>query len=210
MLLAPLLGLLVLLVRMTQGPPVFFFQWRAGRHGIPFRLIKLRTMCLNAEQSGGSLTFHGDPRITRLGRALRNHKLDELPQLLNVLRGQMTLIGPRPEVLDWVQRYTPEQREVLNAKPGLSDPVQLLFRHEQDYLRTAVEYERLVAIKVRKQLEYLRSRTALSDLGIALWSVRALFPSRPSLAELEVYALIREAVPHNSHSILSKGFGAGP
>ena len=192
-LLAPLLALLALLVQIKEGSPVFFVQRRAGRRGIPFRLIKFRTMRLNAEQSGGSLTFRADPRITGLGRALRDFKLDELPQLWNVLRGEMTLIGPRPEVLDWVERYTPEQREVLRTKPGLTDPVQLLFRHEQDYLTTPAEYERLFAIKVRQQLEYVRARTALSDLRIALATIRAIFPSQPSEAELGVYAAIREA-----------------
>src|SRR5215468_3657988 len=150
-LLAPLLGVLALLVRFTTGRPVFFQQWRAGQNGAPFRLIKFRTMRVDAEQSGGSLTFQADRRITRVGRFLRDFKLDELPQFWNVLRGEMTLIGPRPEVLDWVERYTPEQREVLTVKPGLGDPVQLLFRHEQDHLTTAVEYERLYPIKVRRQ-----------------------------------------------------------
>ena len=190
--LAPLLALLALLVRIKEGSPVFFLQWRGGWHGVPFRLIKFRTMRLNAERSGGTLTFQADPRITGLGRVLRDFKLDELPQLWNVLRGEMTLIGPRPEVLDWVARYTPEQRQVLEVKPGLSDPVQLLFRHEQDFLTTAAEYERLFAIKVRRQIEYIHSRSPLSDLRIALLSARAVFPSKPSEAELEVYASIRE------------------
>jgi lipopolysaccharide/colanic/teichoic acid biosynthesis glycosyltransferase len=191
--LAPVFALLAFLVRLKEGSPVFFLQWRAGRGGVPFRLIKFRTMRLNAEKSGGSLTFRADPRITGVGRVFRKFKLDELPQFWNVLRGEMTLIGPRPEVLDWVERYTPEQRLVLNAKPGLSDPVQLLFRHEQDYLTTAAEYEHLVAMKVHLQLEYLRTRTLLSDLFVALASARAVFPSKPSAAELAVYASIRES-----------------
>ncbi len=200
--LAPLLVILALLVRLNEGRPVFFVQWRAGRQGTPFPLLKFRTMRLGAEQSGGSLTFRADPRITPLGRVFRDFKLDELPQLWNVLRGDMTLIGPRPEVLDWVKRYTPEQRAVLRAKPGLSDPVQLLFRHEQDYLASANEYEGLSAIKVRRQLEYLHSRTVLSDLRVALFSIRALFPSKPSPLELEIYAALRNAAdfrtsPHN-------------
>ena len=196
-LLAPLLALVALLILLLEGTPVFFVQRRAGQNGVPFRLYKFRTMRLDAEKSGGSLTFRADPRITRLGRVLRDSKLDEFPQLLNVLRGDMTLIGPRPEVLDWVERYTPEQREVLQTKPGLSDPVQLLLRHEQDYLTTAAEYQKLSAIKVRKQLDYLRSRTALSDLRVAAASVRAILPSQPSRAELEVYALIDEARPES-------------
>jgi lipopolysaccharide/colanic/teichoic acid biosynthesis glycosyltransferase/glycosyltransferase involved in cell wall biosynthesis len=194
-LLAPLLGLLALLVRFTMGRPVLFQQWRAGQNGKPFRLIKFRTMRVGAEQSGGSLTFQADPRITSVGRLLRDFKLDELPQFWNVLRGEMTLIGPRPEVLDWVERYTPEQREVLKVKPGLGDPVQLLFRHEQDHLTTSVEYERLYPIKVRKQLEYLRSRTVFSDIRTLLLILGSGLPSKPSRAELELYASIR----HNNN-----------
>jgi lipopolysaccharide/colanic/teichoic acid biosynthesis glycosyltransferase len=188
---APILVVISLLVWLLDGRPVLFFQLRAGLCGVPFKMIKFRTMRLNAEQIGGSLTFKSDQRITRLGRILRNYKLDELPQLFNVLRGEMTLIGPRPEVLDWVERYTPEQREVLRVKPGLSDRVQLLFRHEQEHLTSATEYEQLFVIKVMRQIEYLRTRTAGSDLVTALLTLRALLPSQPLDEELRVYAEIK-------------------
>lgn len=190
MILAPLLAGLGLVIWIRDGRPVLFRQWRAGLHAVPFQMIKFRTMCVDAEQSGGTLTYRADPRITRLGRFLRRSKLDELPQLINVLSGEMTLIGPRPEVLDWVERFTPDQRELFSAKPGLTDPVQLLFRHEHEHLKSAAEYEKLVTIKVRKQIEYLRSRTPLTDLVIAFRTVRTLFPSKPSEEELAVYALI--------------------
>jgi lipopolysaccharide/colanic/teichoic acid biosynthesis glycosyltransferase len=191
--LSPLLAGISLLIRIKEGSPVFYRQWRAGLGAVPFRMIKFRTMRSNAETIGGTLTYQADPRITPLGRFLRRCKFDEFPQLLNVLRGEMTLIGPRPEVLDWAARYTPEQREVFAAKPGLSDPVQILFRHEQDYLTNTSEYERLVAIKVRKQIEYLRSRTPLSDFAIAARSLRAIFPSKPNKEELSIYSAIRAA-----------------
>jgi lipopolysaccharide/colanic/teichoic acid biosynthesis glycosyltransferase len=189
--LAPLLIILAGAVWLADGWPVFFVQQRAGRGGAPFPMFKFRTMRRDAERIGGSLTFQSDPRITPFGRIMRRFKLDELPQLFNVLRGEMTLIGPRPEVLGWVERYTSEQREVLNYKPGLSDPVQIAFRHEQDYLNSALEYEQLFAIKVGKQIEYLRSRTLLSDIATALLTVRAIFSSAPSEEELSVYAEIR-------------------
>jgi lipopolysaccharide/colanic/teichoic acid biosynthesis glycosyltransferase len=189
--LSPLLALLSLLVWASSGRPIFFLQSRAGLNGAPFRMIKFRTMRRNAEQTGGSLTFKADPRITPVGRFLRRWKFDELPQLLNVLVGEMTLIGPRPEVLDWSERYTREQREILRAKPGLSDPVQILFRHEQDYLGSRSEYEKLFAIKVRKQMEYLRGRTPLSDLVTAFRTCRALFPSKAGEDELAIYAQIQ-------------------
>jgi lipopolysaccharide/colanic/teichoic acid biosynthesis glycosyltransferase len=191
LLLAPVFICVGCLVLINDGPPILFFQQRAGRHGGPFWMIKFRTMRRNAERSGGSLTFKADARITPLGSFLRRCKLDELPQLWNILRGEMTLIGPRPEVLDWVERYTPAQREVLRAKPGLTDPVQLLFRHEQDFLTSAAEYEQLVMIKVDRQIAFLRCRTFLSDIVTALRTLRAIFPSRPSTEELAVYARIR-------------------
>lgn len=190
---APLLLGLSLLIWLFHGTPIFFLQNRAGLHGVPFRMIKFRTMRRDAERSGGTLTFQSDSRITPLGRVLRRYKLDELPQLINVLRGEMTLIGPRPEVLDWVARYTDEQREVLTVKPGLSDPVQIMFRHEQEYLKSAAEYEQLFIIKVQKQIEYLRSRTFLSDVITAVRTLLILIPGKPSHQELAVYAAIASA-----------------
>lgn len=189
-LLAPPLVVIAALVYLLHGSPIFFTQNRAGLHGVPFKMIKFRSMRKDAEKSGGSLTFRADSRITPLGRVLRKYKLDELPQFLNVLRGEMTLIGPRPEVLDWVERYTETQREVLSAKPGLSDPVQILFRHEQEYLSSAAEYERLFTIKVQRQIEYLRSRTFLTDVLTGARTVLVLIPTRPSAYQLTVYAEI--------------------
>lgn len=189
--LAPLLVCTSFLVWIKEGSPVLFFQWRAGLGSVPFRLIKFRTMCPEAETLGGSLTYRADQRITSVGHVLRRFKLDELPQLFNVLRGEMTLVGPRPEVLDWVARYTPEQREVFTVKPGLTDPVQVLLRHEQDYLTSEVEYEKLFAIKVRKQIEYIRSRTAFCDVAVVVRTLLAIFDSRPSEEELAVYSGIQ-------------------
>lgn len=194
-LLSPLLLGVAFLVLVNDGFPILFFQSRAGRGGNPFQIIKFRTMRLNAEQSGGSLTFKADSRITPLGCVLRKYKLDEMPQLFNILRGEMTLIGPRPEVLDWVRRYTPAQREALLATPGLSDPVQLLFRHEQDFLTSPAEYERLMAIKIDRQIEFLRRRTFVSEGATVLLTLRAMLPSKPSPEELAVYAAIRTPAP---------------
>jgi lipopolysaccharide/colanic/teichoic acid biosynthesis glycosyltransferase len=191
--LAPLFALVALLVRVVDGSPILFLQNRAGLNGVPFRMFKFRTMRKGAEQSGGLLTFRADQRITRLGRALRWSKFDELPQLFNVLRGDMTLIGPRPEVLDWVNRYTADEREVLNAKPGLTDPVQILFRHEQDFLNSAAEYEKLVSIKVRKQIEYLRCRSFSSDLATVIQTAASIISRKPSPEEIAIYAAIRSA-----------------
>lgn len=192
--LAPLVMLVAILIRVLDGAPVLFFQYRAGLHMVPFRMIKFRTMRPDAEKCGGSLTFREDKRIMRLGRFLRRCKLDELPQLFNVLRGEMTLIGPRPEVLDWAKRFSSEEREVFSVKPGLSDPVQIFFRHEQDHLQNEREYRKLVTIKIGRQIEYLRSRTAISDVATVLATLRVLFPGKPSADELAVYSAIRAEV----------------
>jgi lipopolysaccharide/colanic/teichoic acid biosynthesis glycosyltransferase len=187
----PILVATALAIWLTQGRPILFTQQRAGLNGASFRIFKFRTMRLNSEKAGGTLTFKQDARITPLGKFLRKSKLDEFPQLWNVLCGEMTIVGPRPEVLDWVARYTAEQREVFSAKPGLSDPVQLFFRHEQDYLNSAEEYEKLVAIKIQKQIDYLRARTAWSDCVVILRTLRTMFPSSPSRAEIAIYESIR-------------------
>jgi lipopolysaccharide/colanic/teichoic acid biosynthesis glycosyltransferase len=187
---SPILAAVATAIWLTQGRPIIFVQQRAGLNGMPFRMFKFRTMRVNAEKAAGSLTFKNDARVMPLRKFLRKSKLDEFPQLWNVLRGEMTIVGPRPEVMDWVARYTTEQREALSAKPGLSDPVQLLFRHEQDYLNNALQYEKLVEIKIQKQIEYLRARTAWSDFVVIVGTLRTMFPSRPSPEELAVYKSI--------------------
>jgi hypothetical protein len=189
---APLLSGVAALLFFMQGQPIIFRQRRAGKAGVPFDMLKFRTMLPQAEQRGGSLTFQADPRITPIGAFLRNYKLDELPQLVNVLRGEMTLIGPRPEVLDWVARYTTEQKRVLSVKPGLTDPVQLTFRNEQKFLASAQEYEQLFIIKVAKQLQYIDSRSCFSDVFVAVSTLKAIFNRSVGEEELAVYSEIKD------------------
>lgn len=191
---APLLSGVAALLFFTQGQPIIFRQRRAGKDGVPFDMLKFRTMLPQAEQQGGSLTFQADPRITPIGAFLRNYKLDELPQFVNVLRGEMTLIGPRPEVLDWVARYTTEQKRVLSVKPGLTDPVQLTFRNEQKFLASAQEYELLFIIKVAKQLQYIDSRSCFSDVFVAVSTLKAIFSRSVGEEELAVYLAIKDKV----------------
>jgi lipopolysaccharide/colanic/teichoic acid biosynthesis glycosyltransferase len=191
---APLFSGVAALLFFTQGQPIIFRQRRAGKDGVPFDMLKFRTMLPQAEQQGGSLTFQADPRITPIGAFLRNYKLDELPQLVNVLRGEMTLIGPRPEVLDWVARYTAEQKRVLSVKPGLTDPVQLTFRNEQKFLASAQEYEQLFIIKVAKQLQYIDSRSCFSDAFVAVSTLKAIFNRSVGEEELAVYSAIKDKV----------------
>ncbi len=124
-----------LLIKLCDGGPIFYSQIRIGQFGVPFRIWKFRTMVVNAERLGPGITKDGDPRIIRIGRFLRKTKLDELPQLWNVLRGEMSLVGPRPEVPGYVAKYTPEQRKVLALQPGITDLATLEFRNEEEMLR---------------------------------------------------------------------------
>ena len=130
--LSPLLLLLAMAVKLTSRGPVFFRQQRVGQGGRLFYILKLRSMVVNAEKLGLSVTRDGDPRITPLGRLLRKTKLDELPQLWNVLVGDMSFVGPRPEVPGYVRQYTPGQRRVLELKPGITDLATIEFRNEEE------------------------------------------------------------------------------
>jgi lipopolysaccharide/colanic/teichoic acid biosynthesis glycosyltransferase len=170
--LAPLLALLALLVVATMGSPAFFVQERVGRGGAPFRLVKFRTMRPDGGQGPG-LTARGDARVTPLGRVLRRTKCDELPQLWNVLRGDMSIVGPRPELPRYVALYDARQRRVLRARPGLTDPASIAFRDEESRLAAAPEdrrerlyVEQILPEKLRLNLEYLEGAGFLSDLGL--------------------------------------------
>ncbi len=119
--LSPLLIAIAVMIKREDGGAVFYRGLRVGRHGAPLHMFKFRSMVLHAERVGGSSTSDGDPRITRTGKFLRKYKLDELPQLINVLRGDMHLVGPRPEVQKYVEKYSAEEREILNVRPGITD-----------------------------------------------------------------------------------------
>jgi lipopolysaccharide/colanic/teichoic acid biosynthesis glycosyltransferase len=169
--LSPLLAVLALLVRATSPGPGFFRQTRIGRHGRPFVLLKLRTMRADAALIGPAITAGADARITPLGARLRRAKLDELPQLWNVLRGDMSLVGPRPELPQYVARYTPAQRAVLRARPGLTDPASLAWADEAAMLATFADPHRAYAQvvlprKLALSLAYLERRTVWSDLAV--------------------------------------------
>jgi lipopolysaccharide/colanic/teichoic acid biosynthesis glycosyltransferase len=168
---APLLAVLAFAVRATSKGPALFRHERVGRDGRPFQLLKLRTMVADAPARGGALTTPGDPRVTRLGAVLRRWKLDELPQLANVLRGDMSLVGPRPEVPRYVAGYTPRQRGVLRVRPGVTDPASLAYVDEAAVLARFDDCERayvevVLPAKLALSLEYLDRRTLRSDLGV--------------------------------------------
>ncbi len=178
-LVGPLLAILILLVLATSGRPAFYLGWRAGRYGRPFRIIKLRTMVPDAEKRGGAETAADDPRITRVGAFLREYKLDELPQFINVLIGHMSLVGPRPEVLDEVERYGDQERALLSVRPGITDWASIKFRHEGEILRGAsdpklVYHEKIQPEKIRLGLKYVEERSMRVDLAILANTVKAI------------------------------------
>lgn len=167
--LAPLLVLIAILIKAGDGGPVLFRQLRAGRGGQPFEMLKFRTMAVGAERHG-PLTVGADPRITPVGRRLRRFKLDELPQLWNVVRGEMSLVGPRPEVPAFVALYTAEQRRVLDLVPGITDPASIRFTRESALLGAAPDPERayielIMPEKIRMNLEYAERSSMQSDVG---------------------------------------------
>lgn len=145
-----LVGLIVLMplflavaawIKIDSPGPIFFRQTRIGRFGQEFRIYKFRTMVVDAEISGKQITVANDQRITRSGKFLRKYKLDELPQLFNVLKGEMSLVGPRPEVPKYVNLYTPEQRRVLEVPPGITDLASIKFRNESELLANTPDPE---------------------------------------------------------------------
>lgn len=184
----PLFVLIPLLIKLDDGGPVFFGQERIGRGGKPFCMWKFRSMRLAAGPER-PLTVGGDPRITRVGHWLRELKLDELPQLLHVLTGQMTLVGPRPEVAHYVRLYTHAQQPVLELVPGVTGPAALRFWDEADILARAHDPEetyirQIMPEKIRIQLEYAARATVWTDLRLVLLTVFHLWPkSRPLLLE---------------------------
>jgi lipopolysaccharide/colanic/teichoic acid biosynthesis glycosyltransferase len=175
--LAPALLAVGAAIRLTSPGPALFRQRRVGRDGRPFQLVKFRTMVPEAPAQGPSITRRGDPRVTPLGRLLRRTKIDELPELVNVLRGEMSLVGPRPEVARYVALYTPAQRRVLDVRPGLTDWATLAFIDEERLLAAHEDHERayieeIMPRKLALNLEYLRRQSVRTDLAI-LWETAA-------------------------------------
>ncbi len=187
-LLSPLLLFLSFAVKVTSRGPVFFTGERVGRGGRRFRMIKFRTMVGNADRIGPTVTAEDDPRITAIGRFLRRTKLDELPTLINVLRGDMSIVGPRPETAPWIPLYTLEERRILLVLPGITSLATILYRHEEKLLagkKIEEAYPPIMREKLRIELDYLRNRSFLTDLKIIALTINAIFqkhvPERQSL-----------------------------
>jgi lipopolysaccharide/colanic/teichoic acid biosynthesis glycosyltransferase len=177
--LAPLFAVVALAIWAADRGPVFYVQERIGLGGRTFGLWKFRSMRVGADRQGPLVTVGGDPRVTRIGLWLRRFKIDELPQLLNVLRKEMSLVGPRPEVPRYVALYSPEQRAVLNLVPGITDPASVEFSREEEILRRAEDPERhyvevVMPYKIELNLEYAKRATVWTDFGLILRTLRVI------------------------------------
>jgi lipopolysaccharide/colanic/teichoic acid biosynthesis glycosyltransferase len=169
---SPVMAIVAILVKLDSAGPVFHVAERVGEGGRIFRLYKFRTMTVGSDRSGPAITTSDDARITRVGRILRRTKLDELPQLLNVLNGDMSLVGPRPESPHYVRLYTAAQREVLKVRPGITGAASLVYRNEAAMLSGA-DWEQqyvneIMPHKIAIELDYLARRTLVRDLELML------------------------------------------
>ncbi len=171
------LGLLIaVLIKLESDGPVFFSQMRMGKNLQPFAMYKFRTMHTNAEKGGLLTVGKKDRRITKVGYWLRNYKLDELPQLWNVLKGDMSLVGPRPEVAKYVAYYNDEQKRVFSIRPGITDWASIAFRHENELIEKASDPEdyyikEILPAKLALNLAYLDNRSFFTDLQIIMQTV---------------------------------------
>jgi lipopolysaccharide/colanic/teichoic acid biosynthesis glycosyltransferase len=183
--LLPLFCVVAVLIKLDSEGPVFFRHERVGRRFQSFRIYKFRTMVQDASRRGGPITCGDDPRITWVGRLLRRTKIDELPQLINVIKGDMSIVGPRPEVRQYVERFRDDYSEILTVRPGITDPASLKFRNEAALLGTAADpidvYLRLILPeKLHLGKQYVRRATLGSDVRLIVKTVAAISGFRVS------------------------------
>ena len=179
LILSPVIVFIGAFIKQEDGGPVFYQGIRVGRYGSLFHMFKFRTMVVNAEKIGGSSTATDDPRITRVGRLLRKHKLDELPQLLNVLKGEMSIVGPRPEVKQYVDMFTNEEKAILSVLPGITDWASLWNSDEGKILAGSSDpdktyLEKIRPTKIKLQLKYVQRRNLRTDLIIVLETLKTV------------------------------------
>lgn len=180
---SPLLIFSALVIKLDSKGPVFYRGIRIGRYRKPFKIFKFRTMVVNAEKLGGPSTADDDPRITKIGRFLRKYKLDELPQLINVLKGEMSVVGPRPEVPMEVETYNNKEKKVLNVKPGITDYASLTFHNEGEILKGSTDPHQAYRKKIRPEklklaLKYVEKQSFWVDLKIIFETIKALVKTR--------------------------------
>lgn len=176
--LSPLLLLLSLAIIINSGFPIFYFQDRIGKEEQAFKLIKFRTMRKNSK--GLQITVDKDPRITQIGNFLRKYKLDELPQLLNIFLGQMSFVGPRPEMRKYVDLYSADEKKIISIKPGLTGLDSLNYTQESELLNNTTDPEKtyineILPEKIKLNLEYLEQRNFSYDISIILSTIKKIF-----------------------------------
>lgn len=171
LILLPVLVPVAIAIKSDSSGPVFFRQLRVGLHGKPFKIFKFRTMITDAEKRGLQVSSGDDPRITRIGAFLRKYKIDELPQLLNVISGEMSLVGPRPEVPRYVEAFREEYELILSVRPGITDFASLEFKDENELLKAAENPEQkylseILPVKIEYYKRYLREQSLLTDIKL--------------------------------------------
>ena len=180
LILSPIFIVIAVLIKIDSKGPVYFRQERVGMNGVLFRIFKFRTMVVDAEKLGLKITVGGDARITNVGFFLRKYKLDELPQLFNVLFGEMSLVGPRPEVSEYVAYYSEDERKIIQSvRPGITDLASLEFRDENEMLRDAVNpkdvyIHEILPKKIAYYIEYVTRQNLLLDIKIILRTLAAI------------------------------------
>lgn len=181
--LSPLFLVMAIWIKLDSEGPVFYRQVRVGRHNKDFRIFKFRSMRVGADK-GSLVTIGGrDPRITRSGYFIRKYKLDEIPQLINVFLGQMSLVGPRPEVRHYVNYWTPEQMHVLDVRPGITDPASIMFRNENELMEQSEDPESyyinvLMQEKIKLYLEYVHNASFWYDIKLIFLTFKVIITER--------------------------------
>jgi lipopolysaccharide/colanic/teichoic acid biosynthesis glycosyltransferase len=196
LLISPLLLLIAILIKLASPGPVLYRGVRVGQNGRPFRILKFRTMIVDAERHGGSATAGDDPRLTSIGRFLRRYKIDELPQLFNVLKGEMSFVGPRPEVQKYVDRYSDDDKAIFELRPGITDWASIWNSNEAAVLEGSSDpeksYEELILpTKIALQRKYLQDHRGSTDLKILFHTFAKLLHEDWVPKELECYGKVR-------------------
>jgi lipopolysaccharide/colanic/teichoic acid biosynthesis glycosyltransferase len=181
--LSPLLLYLVVRIKRGSPGPIFYRGVRVGRKGKTFRIFKFRTMVVDAEKIGGPSTSDDDPRVTGAGKVMRDYKLDELPQLLNVLKGEMSIIGPRPEVPSEVETYSEREKRIFEVRPGITDWASLEFHNEGEILKGAADphaayREKIKPEKIKLALKYVDEQNMMTDMKILFKTLGTLIKTR--------------------------------
>ncbi len=181
--LSPVFLFIIFLIKKEDNGPVFYAGPRVGKDGKNFKMLKFRTMVINADKIGGPSTANDDPRITKIGKFLRKCKLDEIPQLINVLKGDMSFVGPRPEVQSEVETYSEEEKQIFKVRPGITDWASIKFHNEGEILKGSKDphqayREKIRPEKLRLQMEYVKRKSLLVDLQILVKTALRLVETR--------------------------------